>query len=213
MFTIDLLKGKGIPIKRRPWGVAIAALAFVVPILAAAVMFGFYISNKIVIRVMTQELVNYEKNIETLSDAVELQREFETEKSNINNCLSEAFSSIRKYTQWSPILAIIAENMPDSMILTKLEVKQRSVQKRVPQKDDPGQTTTVNAIARTLHMNITGRPQASNSKEVKNFKDRLRHSALLAKELEEIKISRQPDILDGQDVVSYEISCIFKLKL
>ena len=58
MFTIDLLKGQGIPIKRRPWGVAIAALAFVVPILVAMVMFGFYISNGIVIRVTKQEIAN-----------------------------------------------------------------------------------------------------------------------------------------------------------
>ncbi len=212
MFTIDLLKGKGIPIKRRPWGAAIAALAFVVPVVVAAVMFGFYLSNRIVIKVARQEISNYEKNIATLSEAVEMQKAFETEKSDINNCLSEASSYLSKYTPWSPILAVIAENMPDSMILTKLEMKQKTEKKSVPKKGNPKQTENVNVVARTLNMDITGRTQASSGKEVQNFKDRLRHSALLTRELEAINVSQQPAILDGQDVVSYDISCIFKPK-
>jgi Tfp pilus assembly protein PilN len=212
MFTIDLLKGKGIPIKRRPWGAAIAALAFVVPIVVAAVMFGFFLSNRIVIEVARQEISNYEKNIATLSDVVEMQKAFETEKNNINSCLSEASSYLSKYAPWSPVLAVIAENIPDSMILTKLEMKQKIVKKSVPKKDNPKQTENVDAYARTLDMAITGRTQASSGKEVQNFKDRLRHSALLARELEEINVSQQPATLDGQDVVSYDISCVFKPK-
>jgi Tfp pilus assembly protein PilN len=212
MFTIDLLKGKGIPIKRRPWGAAIAALAFVVPIVVAAVMFGFFLSNRIVIEVARQEISNYEKNIATLSDVVEMQKAFETEKNNINSCLSESSSYLSKYAPWSPVLAVIAENIPDSMILTKLEMKQKIVKKSVPKKDNPKQTENVDAYARTLDMAITGRTQASSGKEVQNFKDRLRHSALLARELEEINVSQQPATLDGQDVVSYDISCVFKPK-
>jgi len=213
MFTIDLLKGQGIPIKRKPWGVAVAAMVFAVPVLVAMVMLGFYLSNRIVIKVTKQEIVNYEKNIETLSDAVELQKSFEAEKNNMNNCLSEVLSSIGRHTQWSPILATVVENMPDSMVLTRLEVKQRSVNKKVPKKDDPKKMINVSIPVRTLQMSVSGRPQADNDKAVKDFKDRLRFSALLAPKLEDIRVSQKSDTFEGQDAVSYEIDCIFKPEL
>ncbi|MFA5239748.1 MAG: hypothetical protein WC476_08605 [Phycisphaerae bacterium] len=213
MFTIDLLKGRGIPVKNRPWVAVVVGMAFAMPVLVALVMLGFYLSNKIVIRTTNLEIVNYDKYIETLSDAVEMQKSFETEKSNIDNCLSEVLSSIGGHTQWSPVLAILAENMPSSMVLTDLEVKQRSVNKKVPRKDDPKKTVNVSVPARTLRMSVSGRPQSNNDEAVREFKDRLRLSALLAPRLEDIRISQKSGAFEGQDVVSYEINCIFKPEL
>jgi hypothetical protein len=213
MFTIDLLKGQGIPIKSRPCGVAIAAMVFAVPIFVAMVMLGFYLGDRIVISTKKQAIVNYERYINKLSDAVKLQESFEKEKSNINNCLSEALSSADRHTQWSPILATVVENMPDSMVLTRLEVKQRPANKKVPQKDDPNKMIDVSVPASTLQMSVSGRSQANNDKAVKDFKDRLRLSALLAPKLEDIIVSQKSDTFEGQDVVSYEIDCIFKPEL
>ncbi len=210
MFTIDLLKGQGIPIKRKPWGVAIAALTFTVPILVAMVMLGFYLSNGIVIRVAQEEIISYEKNIETLSDAVELQKSFEAEKKNINGCLSEALSSIGRHTQWSPILVTVVENMPDSMVLTKLSVKQHSVNKSIPKKDDPDKMINIKVPASTLQMSIIGRPHANTDKVVKDFKDHLCLSDSLATKLKDIVVSQKTDTFEGQDVISYDIDCIFK---
>ena len=213
MFTIDLLKGRGVPTKSGPWGVVIAVAAFVVPVLVAMAMLGFYVSNKIVIKVTKQQIVNYENNIKALSDTVKLQTSLEKEKNNINSCLSEALSSVGRHTQWSPILATVVENMPDSMVLTRLEVKQRSVNKKVPKKEDPNQMVNVGVSASTLQMSVSGRSQANNDKAVKEFKDRLRLSALLASKIEDIEISQKTDTLDGKEVVSYDIDCIFKPEL
>jgi len=213
MFKIDLLKGQGIPIKRRPWSVAIIAMTLATPIFVALVMLGFYLGDRITISAKKRVIANYEKYIGSLSDAVKLQKSFEDEKNNINRCLSEALSSIGKHTQWSPVLATVAENMPDSMILTRLEVKQRFVKRKVPKKDDPKRMIDVSVPIRTLQMSVSGRPQANSDKAVKDFKDRLRFSALLAGELEDIQISQQSGTLEGQDVVSYEIDCTFKPEL
>jgi len=103
--------------------------------------------------------------------------------------------------------------MPDAMVLTRLEVKQRFVKKRVPKKNDPKKMFDVSVPVRTLQMSVSGRPQANNDKAVKDFKDRLRFSASLATRLEDIRVSQQSGTLEGQDVVSYEIDCIFKPEL
>lgn len=211
MFTIDLLRGQGIPIKSRPWGAAIAAGVFGGPVLVAMAMFGFYLSNRIIIKVTNQEIAGYEKLIRTLSDAVVQQKSLEAEKDNINNCLSEALSSLDRHTQWSPILATVVKNMPNTVVLTNLVMRQSSVNKKIPKKGNPKKMIDVSVPVSTLQLSISGRPQDDSDKAVKEFKDRLRH--LLASKIEDIDISQKYDTLEGQDVVSYQIDCTFKPEL
>ncbi len=210
MFTIDLLKGQCIPAKSRPEGIAIAAATFAVPIIIAIVMFGFYVSNIINISIQKREVVRYKKKIDELSDAIELQESFEKEKQVISSCLTEVSSSIAGHTQWSPVLMTLVENMPDSVVLTSLEVKQRFIKRKVPKKDDPQKKTTISVPVRTLHVSICGSSQTSYDRAVRDFGDRLRSSALLGPRLEDIRVSQGFDMLQNQDVVSYGIDCVFK---
>ena len=210
MFTIDLLKGQGIPAKSRPEGIAITVVSFVVPIIIAIVMLGFYLSNRIVISVQKQEIANYEASIGKLADAVKLQESFEKERSLISNCLLEVSSSINKHPQWSPILVTLAETLPDSLVLTRLEVKQTSVRKRVPQKNDPKKTMDISVPVKTLQMSVSGNPMFNCDKAIRDFKDSLRSSDSLGPKLENIKVSQKAETLEDQDVISYEINCIFK---
>ena len=210
MFTIDLLNGQGIPIKSRPESIAIAVVTAVVPIIIAMVMFGFYLSNNIVTATQKQEIVKYETMINKLSDAIKIQKSLEKEKDAISSCLTEVSTSLGRHAQWSPILMTLVENMPDSVILTKLEVKQRSITRKVPRKDDPQKTTNISVPIRTLHVSVCGSPQSACDKEVKDFRDRLRLSSLLGSKLEDIKVSQRFDTFGGQDVVFYEMDCVFK---
>jgi Tfp pilus assembly protein PilN len=213
MFKIDLLKGQGIPAKSRPESIAIVAVAFAVPVITAIVMFGFYLSDRIVMSVQEQRIANYEANIGKLSDAAELQKSFEREKKAIRSCLSEVSSTIGRHTQWSGILATLVRNMPDSMVLTRLEAKRRSVKRKVPKKNEPGKMIDVSVPVRTLQMSISGSPDYNCDKAVKDFRNRLRFSSLLGPKLEDIRVSQKSDTLEGRDVVSYEIDCIFKPEL
>ena len=210
MFTIDLLKGEAVPAKSMPEGIAVAAVTFAVPIIIAIVMFSFYVSNIMNISIQKREVVRYKKKIDQLSDALKMQKSFEKEKNVINSCLTEASSSLTRHTQWSPVLRTLVENIPGSVVLTSLEVKQRSVKRRVPKKDDPKKMTNIFVPVRTLHISVCGRPQTNSDKAVRDFGDRLRSSALLGPKLENIKVSQGFDILQNQDVVSYKIDCVFK---
>jgi Tfp pilus assembly protein PilN len=148
-----------------------------------------------------------------LSEAAELQKSFEREKNAINGCLSDVSSAIGKHTQWSDILVTMVKNMPDSMVLTNLEAKERSVKRKVPQKGDPGKMVSISVPVRTLQMSISGSSRYDCDKAVRDFRDRLRFSTLLGPKLEDIRVSQKSDTLDGRDVISYEIDCIFKPQL
>jgi len=210
MFTIDLLKGRGIPAKSRPRNIAVVAVAVVVPVIIAIAMFGFVMHNRIIISIKKNTIGNYETRISGLSDAIRLQKSFEEEKSIYSNCLSEVSSSLARHTQWSPVLVTLVENMPDSVMLTALDVKQRLTRMKVRQKDDPAKMIDVFVPVRTLQMKVAGRPQTNCDEAIRDFSELLRSSSLLGPKLENIRISQGLSKLKDQEVVSYQIDCIFK---
>lgn len=212
-FTIDLLKGQGIPIRKRPECIAVAAVTSAVPLLVAIVMLGCYLTTRITISVQKRGIINYRAKIEQSADALNLQKSFEQEQSIIRDCLSEVASSIERHTQWSPVVAAVVTNMPDSVVLTRLEVRQMFVNRKVPGKDDPNQIFEVSVPVRTLEMNVCGSGRLQCDKAVQSFRDKLRNCPLLQPQLDNIRISQRSDKLDGRDIVNYEISCDFKAQL
>jgi Tfp pilus assembly protein PilN len=210
MFTIDLLKGQGVPAKSRPRNIAVGAAAVVAPIVIAIALFGFYLRNKVTISIQKNAIANFKTKIAGMSDAIELQKSFEEQKNAYNNCLSEVSGNLDKHTQWSPVLAILVENMPESVILTALDVKQRSTKIKVPQKDDPKKMIDASVPLRTLQMTVVGRPQTNCDEAIRDFSERLRSSSLLGPRLENIRIAQGVVKLKQEEVVSYQIDCMFK---
>jgi len=210
MFTIDLLHGQGIPIKSGPGGVAIAATAFAVPIIITITMLGYYLHTRIIMSIQKQGIINYEAKIGELSEAVERQESFEKEGNVIRSCLSEVSSSIGRHTQWSPVLITLVENMPGPVLLTELSVERSSLKRKVPQKNDPKKMINISVPVRTLHMRVCGSLQSNSDEAIKDFRDRLCSSSWLGSRLENISVSQEFGMLDGRDVVFYEIDCVFK---
>ncbi len=212
-FTIDLLKGQGIPIRRRPESIAVASVTIAVPLLVAILMLGYYLRTRVTVAIQEREVIGYQTKIVQSADALELQKSFEREQDIINKCLSEVASSIGRHEQWSPLVAAIVTNIPDSVVLTRLEVRQRFVNKKAPSKDNPEQMVDVSIPVRTLAMNVCGSGRLQSDKAVRNFRDKLRNCPLLGSKLDNIRVSQKSDRLDGRDVVNYEISCDFKAQL
>ena len=214
MFTIDLLKGQGIAAKSKIEHIVVAALTICMPIIVVVIMLSFYLNNGIAMAMDKKQAANYEEKITRFSKAVKMQKSFESEKEAIRYSLSEVSSSIDSFNQWSPVIMTMVENMPDSMILTELELKSRKVKRRVPQKDNPGNMINAGVLINILNISVCGSPGTNYDEEVRAFSDRLSSSELLKESrLEEIRVSQKVDKKQGQDVVVYEMECIFGPKL
>jgi len=100
--------------------------------------------------------------------------------------------------------------MPETVILTKLQAKQRATKVKVPDKSDPTQTIEVSAQAPTLHISLVGSGKADMGEEIRAFRERLRDSDVLKTKLEDIRVSTEEESVNGRKVVSYDIDCIFK---
>jgi len=210
MFSIDLLNGQAIPLKSKPGGLAIMVATAVIPVIFAMGMFSFYLHNNVTASVAAKEIARYEKEIDKLSDAVETQEKLKKEKASYIDCLTEVKSSLADHTQWSPVLTVLIETMPDSVVLTSLEVENGSIKKKVPKKSDPKKMVEISVPVRTLRLKVSGGPERNCDEAVKEFMDRLQSSEFLEPKLEKVGVSQESEKVDGQDVVSYEISCVFK---
>ncbi|MEJ2702452.1 MAG: hypothetical protein P8Z79_08415 [Sedimentisphaerales bacterium] len=112
--------------------------------------------------------------------------------------------------KWSPILVTVVENMPESVVLTSLEVEVKTVKKDVPKNDGSNDTKKIDVPARVMRVKVSGAPQCDCDGAVRDFQGRLQASALLGPRLENIRVSRDSEEVEGVDVFSYEITCVFK---
>lgn len=103
------------------------------------------------------------------------------------------------------------ENLPDSIVLTALEVRQQSVKRKAAIKGGSDQKTDTSIPVKVLKMRVSGNPSYDCDLEIRKFRDRLRASKVLGPKLEDVVIvSQGHDTLDGRDVVAYDIECVFK---
>jgi Tfp pilus assembly protein PilN len=210
MFTMDLLKGEGRPVRTKPQGVAIFVATFAVPVLVALIMAGFYIRNDVVICVQKQKINSLDIQIKRFSDAIKFKESGEKEKASIAGCLTDVASAINRHTQWSPTLMTLLSNLPDSVVVNSLDVK-RSIVKRKATTDATGKKINPGASVRTLRIKVSGNPSSSCDLEVRAFRDHLKASADLGSKLEDVVVASQGhEVIDGRDVVTYDIDCIFK---
>lgn len=210
MFTIDLLNGQAIPPKTTPGGLAIIAMTAVVPIAAAVGVCVMYMNNGDALSVKEKEIAKYEMEITKHSGAVKMQKALQKERQACREYLSEVKSSIGKHTQWSPVLTTLMENIPDSVILTSLEIEHDSVRKSVPKKDNPKKKVEISVPVRILRLGVSGGDQVDSDQAVKDFMGRLWASDSLGPKLENIGHSQKSKLVEDSEVISYEISCFFK---
>ncbi len=210
MFTIDLLNGQAIPLKSKPGSLAIIVISAAIPITIVMGMLSIYHRNNIVVSVKEQEIAKCQAEIDELSDAVELQKALEKKKIDYGSCLLEVKSSIKRHTQWSPVLTTLMENIPDSVVLSSLAVEHETVKRKAPKKDNPKKMVEIDVPVRILRLSVSGGHQSNCDEAVRDFRDGIRASAFLGPKLENIGVSKKSETINDQDVVSYEISCVLK---
>lgn len=210
MFKIDLLKGQAIPIKSKPGGIAVMAGSIAIPVVVVIILVNSYLTGRVALAVGKQQIVSYSSQTEKLADAVVMQKSFEEEKNAQYSCLSEISANIGRHLQWTPILVTVVESMPDSMVITSLEVKRDSVKRRIPKKDDPTKMVDANVLVKRMLISVTGDPSQNHDESVKRFCQRMRFSEVLSPMIDNISVNQKTKKNKGKDELSYEIDCVFK---
>ena len=210
MFTIDLLKGQGIPIKSRPGGAALLAVTIAVPVIAIIIMLGNYGRERVMLSTYRWTLSSTKARIADLIDSVQLQEEALQEIENIKVCFVEVADAIQQQIQWSEVLEVIADNMPDTIIMEEIIMRSEDVRIEVVDRSNPKRTLDISVPQRILQMILYGKLDADTDIAVQNFLTALRTSSVLSEKTETIEpLSQHND--DIKNVTYYSIECVFKV--
>jgi Flp pilus assembly protein TadG len=209
-YTIDLLKGEGLPIRSRPGGIAFACLIVVVPFLVGMGATSFYMDCEVIIAIQNQQVSRLTAAAEALSDAVQKKESLEKAKAQAICLLSDVKTALGGRTQWSPTLTSLVESLSDTLVLTKLEARQNTMRYKVPAKDDPTKKVDVSVPVRELRICVGGKDKESSSEAVRKFQESLRSSATMGPMLDSITVSQNATFLDNQEAALYELTCVLK---
>jgi Tfp pilus assembly protein PilN len=213
MYAIDLLGGEGVPIRSRPGGIAFACLLIVVPLIIGIVIIGIYLDRQVTVSIQTQQLARLESVLGTLSSALEKKRCLETERATAVDFLADIKTAVSRHTQWSSALTTVIESLPETLVLTKLEARRELVRQKRAAKDDPKKTVEVSVPVSSLGIGVCGYDGTMSYRSVRDLQDRLRSSPVLGPRLDAVTVSQESGTLDGEDVVHYELNCVFKPEL
>lgn len=209
MIKIDLLKGRGLANKNIAQNITVMLIAVAVPAVLALIMTLCLAHFKITGSIQKKRIANYQARIEQSAQTLAFRKSLENETQTIAKCMSEVCTSIGKYAQWSPVIESVVQNIPDSMVLTKLEAEQKSSKIKKPDGDN-SKSEMVNAIVRTLNITVSGNWGIDYDKDVQEFKNKLNSSPSIGPNLSQIRVSRKSQGFDNKETACYEIACTFK---
>ena len=210
MINIDLLKGKGVPVKSRPINAVWITVLFLVPILVSIPMVCAYLGDGVRLKTKREALALHNSKIQQLQGTKDFLCDIEMQHRRIGESLVEVAKCINVHSPWSPVLAAVAQSVPESLSLDRLALRRMIVKKPVPNPDSPGSTTLVPGYQFSLEIYTSAGPE--NAVAMKEFVHKLRASYMLGSRLEDCRMESRP-VAGEDDYVSYAIYCIFQPKI
>lgn len=193
------------PPRSGPARIIIIVITVLVPSFISLLLAAFYIHNEIVTTINRQEVIKIQDKAVEFSGDVKMQKNMEREAVLYRSCLSEINKHIGKYNQWSPVLVTLVREMPDSVVLTGLDLEHDMIQQETPNENPLNATPATKLVIKVSNLG-----QGGYGEDIKDFRNRLYASSMLGSKLENIAFSRKTQEKDGMETISYQIECIFK---
>ena len=210
MLTIDLLKGQGIPIKSRPGGATLLAISIAMPVIVTIFGLGDYMRSNIELSTKWQDVARKESEISALTESMRAHEDSKREAMQINSCLGELGEIMDQQLQWSPVMEVVARNVPDTIVLEELVVQSENVFKTVPLRRDTTKNIAISVPRRRLILNIYGKLGVASDEAVLTFLHKLAASEVLKQRVANIrKLSQKAD--EKNEIMHYTIECVFKV--
>lgn len=148
-YTIDLLKGRGIP-KRKQKGLLVVVLAALsLPLLLLIILLAQYLTVSIMLPVKQNELDKLNQQAST-SKGAKIQQQI----SQYQNCLNQVAKTVNEQMQWSPVIEQSVKAMPDCMIMDNLSTASEVTVEKVQSAADKSKTTTIKKTRRILNITL-----------------------------------------------------------
>ena len=211
MFTIDLLKGAGVPIKNSPGTVAIKALPFVLPLVVAVYLVGSFQINRTVIAMEQSGIDKMQDKLAEYSADIQQVRQWNTAADQTQKNLAEVTRGLGRHVQWSQTLQALVEQLPESVGLKEIKLSRTTTRKKVADSKDAKKQVNKTVVHRILTLQVYGEPSLETDDAVQQYLGRLGQVPAIRQRMKDIRIvSQQTDKLNDKPVTIHTIECEFK---
>ena len=210
MFAIDLLKGKGLPVKRSPRRMIARAVPFVVPLGLAALWAAGYRSDCALAASRQRAIAENQSVIEAQAKPVKAYQQVQQQTAALTGCLNDIQAGLAFRVQFSDLLAAFVATLPDAVFIEEVDLNRNPLLEK--KKDEAsGNVTQHLRIDRKLTLMLCRHESAGNDQLVWDYVDALKQSPVLAPVFTEFKmVSQQQGTADGKPVIFYEIECTLR---
>jgi hypothetical protein len=210
MFSIDLLKGNGLPQKLNVKKSAMKVVPILIPLLAMGVFAASYQRDKTALQTQRQTLISNQQQIGQYTKDVIEYNKIGTRIKGMEKCLNDISMALSYRIQVSDILMGLVQALPESIFIYEIKMDRNAVYEK-SQQDDSAEAKQRLVIRRQLKLTLCGYDAAQSDVAVQDYVNELEKSPLLSKIFLEIKPSaRQQGEVDGRPAIYYEIDCVLQ---
>ncbi len=211
MYQIDMLKGRQLP-DNSLLGILFTGVAFIIPVALVLVMSIGYFSDRAAIGAHNDKLIEYEFQLRGMELGKGRVDALVSKKQKISVVISDVGDVLLRHTQWTDILLAISDNLPESLRVNKLNVMRRTVSRNVDQRYGVKKKINISIPARTLVVSLYSLGVDGDDVAVRQLQKNLVEAKAFSDRVKDVVIAlREPDIVEGADVVRYELNCIMKV--
>lgn len=205
-FRIDLLRGQGLPKRSRPGTMALAAVPFLIPLLATGLLAGQWFSQKALIQT---KLTIHQQNLQQITEHTKDLQWHEATQQDILNArhrIKTIQDALRLEMPLSPLMAELVQTLPPEAFFTEMDFTYQPVRRKVV---DPktNQVSYIQVIQRTLRLLLAAPNRPESDTSINDYIQKLRSAPLLSSLAQEIQIYSRQEASDSQNLILYEIRC------
>jgi len=207
MFSIDLLKGKGLPEKGDLKRSALKALPILIPVLAVTVLASAYQRDRASLQDQQQVLQSNQQQLELYTEDVAEYNKINLKIKGMQKCLKDISKAMAYRIQVSEVLVELVQALPESIFVYEMNLDRNSVQEKF-QQPDSGEVKQQLVVRRKLKLVLCGHNADRSDAAIQEYINDLKQSPLLTEVFTKITPpTRQQGEVDGRPAIYYEIEC------
>lgn len=210
MFSIDLLKGKGLPEQIDSKRLVLKALPILIPALAVTLFASAYQHDRVSLQDQQQLLSSNQQQLSLHAEDIAEYNKINLKIEGMQKCLNDISKAMNYRVQVSEVLVELSQTLPENIFIYEMNLDRKSVQEKI-QDPDSGEVKQRLVIRRKLELVLCGYDADRSDAAVQEYVNALKQSPVLADIFTEIKPSaRQQGEVDGRPAIYYEIECTLR---
>lgn len=210
MYSIDLLKGRGIPPRGRTGALLVAAIIAMLPAAILLAAFGWYLTEQSRCASLNGQIA---ANNAILNRQAEFLQKCDRKQQQIKDagkCLIDVVTALRYRQQWSPIISDLVTNMPDGITLENMMVRSSDMVEYIPDPKDKRKKIKINKVDRTMFIVVAGKTGVKSDHAVRDYVQNLRSVDSFKQILENLTYQQKPAKSEDEMITEYEIEFMLK---